>query len=56
MSPSPSRARLRSRTRAVVSLVVARPRAVPLIGWSHAVEVAVDGDVLTHADLRDDRR
>lgn len=46
MSPSANRSRLRSRTRAAVSLVALGLASVPLVGWSHAVEVAVDGDVL----------
>jgi resuscitation-promoting factor RpfB len=47
MSASSPRSRLLRRARGVLSLSVLGLAAVPLIGWSHVVEVSVDGEVLS---------
>lgn len=47
MSPSPRSSRLLRRARGLLSLSVLGLAAVPLIGWSSVVEVAVDGELLS---------
>ncbi len=48
MAPSSPSSRLRRRARGLLSLSVLGLSAVPLIGWSNVVEVAVDGEVVSH--------